>query len=101
MARYQIDDDSFVNTDLAKEKWDEDTWWNGQNHISKATGSQWEHETLYLSSKGRYYVIHTSQYEGTAPGARWLEPGQAAAWLLNNDHDLPEDLKGFQSSLEE
>jgi hypothetical protein len=101
MARYQIDDESFVNTDLAKEQWDEDTYWNGNNHISKATGSQWEHETLYLSSKGRYYVVHTSQYQGSTPSARHLELREAAAWLLNNDHALPNDLEQFQASLEE
>ena len=28
------------------EKWEEATRWTWQNHISRATGSQWEHEEL-------------------------------------------------------
>jgi len=101
MARYQIDEGQFVNTDLAIEEWDEDTYWDGNNHISKATGSQWEHETLYRSRKQRYYVVHTSQWQGSTPGARWLTDREAAAWLLANAHPLPDDLVALQADIEE
>jgi hypothetical protein len=68
MSKYRIEN-TIVDTDRAKKSWDEDTRWDGHNHISKATGSQWEHEKLYRSRKGRYYVEHTSQWQGsTAAG---------------------------------
>lgn len=38
------------------QQWEEETYWNGNNHISKTTGSQWEHETLYRT-KGEIYIL--------------------------------------------
>lgn len=96
MAIYKMEDGSLVDTSKAKARWDEQTEWNGNNNISKATGSQWEHEKLYLSAKGRYYVVHTSQWQGHLPYARWLTPLEAAQWLLHNDEELPEDLADLE-----
>jgi hypothetical protein len=97
MARYTIEDgngnQTVVDTDKASDHWDEATRWNGNNHISKATGSQWEHETLYCSSKGRYYVEHTSQWQGSTPSARFVSAKEAASWLLANEHELPGELE--------
>ena len=91
MAKYRIDE-TIVDTDKAAQSWAEATRWNGSNHISKATGSQWEHETLYLSARGRYWIESTSQYQGSIPSARFVEREEAARWLLLNEHELPEDL---------
>jgi hypothetical protein len=96
-----MEDGTIVNTDKARQSWEEDTRWDGRNHISLVTGSQFEHETLYLSAKGRYYVEHRSQWQGSTPSARWLEPAEAAAWLLLNNHDLPEDLQEAAEGVEE
>lgn len=93
MAKYNMDDGVVVDTDMAATFWNEETEWDGNNHVSKATGSQWEHETLYESSKGRYYVVHTSQWQGSRPYARWLTDEDAARWLLVNDHLLPDELE--------
>jgi hypothetical protein len=101
MARYKMDDETIVNTDKARQEWKEDTRWDGRNHISVATGSQWEHETLYLSAKGRYYLEHWSNYQGSTPNARWVEVTEAAAWLLLNNHDIPEDLQEAADKAEE
>ena len=92
MTRYRMDDSTIVDTDNAKQKWEEATRWNGSNHISIATGSQWTHETLHRSRKGRYYIERTSQWQGSTPGAAWISKRQAAAWLVLNEHDIPEDL---------
>lgn len=92
MSRYVMDDETVCNTEKAKASWEEASSWNGSNHISKATGSQWEHETLYRSAKGRYWVEHTSQYQGSLPGA---------LWLLANEHELPADLEQFEGEVEE
>lgn len=92
MSRYRMDDGTVVDTDNAVEQWEEDTFWDGSNHISKATGSQWAHETLYKSRKGRYYVEHTSQWQGSNPRCDWISNRAAAAWLLANKHAVPDDL---------
>ena len=90
MARYRIEN-TIVDTDNASMHWDEATVWNGNNWISKATGSQWEHETLYRSRKGRYYVEHTSQWQGRLPTAEWISPQEAVRWLLTNDYPVTND----------
>ena len=92
MAVYELEDGSLVDTKKAKQQWDEATYWNGSNHISKATGDQFLHETLYMSSKGRYYIEHDSQWQGSLPSATEARPEEAAKWLIKNEHDLPEDL---------
>jgi uncharacterized protein YxjI len=97
MARYTIEDgdgnQTVVDTTKATDHWEEETQWDGRNHISRATGSQWEHETLYRSAKGRFYVEHTSQWQGSTDTARFVSAKEAAAWLLANEHDLPEELE--------
>jgi hypothetical protein len=95
MTRYKMHDDTIVDTDLATGTWQEATDWNGNNHISRPTGSQWNHERLYRSAKGRYYLESTSQWQGSTPSAMWLTDENAARWLLLNDHELPEDLARF------
>jgi len=92
MTRYAIDDGAVVDTDAAKQSWKEAARWDGSDHISVATGSQWEHQTLYLSRKSRYYLEHTSQMQRTQPRAEWIDRREAAAWLILNEHELPDDL---------
>ncbi len=92
MTRYKMDDGTVVDTDNATQSWDEAQRWDGSNHISVATGSQWHHQTLYRSRKGRYWLEHTSQYQGSTPHAEWIGKRTAAAWLLANDHEVPDDL---------
>lgn len=104
MSRYQMSDGTVVNTDKAVAHWDEDTRWDGRNHISLATGSQWEHEVLYKTRRGRYYVEHTSQWQGSTPGAEWISLEEATRWLLANNYDeanLPDDLKALVDEVSE
>jgi hypothetical protein len=97
-----MDDGTVVKTENATQHWDEATRWNGNNHISVATGSQWEHQTLYRSRKGRYYVEHESQWQGSTPHAEWISNHEAARWLLANGHDeLPEGLAALESEVSE
>lgn len=95
MARFRMDDDTIVDTDKALQSWGEETDWNGSNHISRATGSQWNHQTLYKSKKGRYYIVHSSQIQGNMDHAEWITPQEAARWLLLMDEELPEDLEQY------
>jgi hypothetical protein len=81
--------------------WNEDTYWDGNNHISKATGSQWHHQRLYRSRKGRYYIEHTSNYQGYVDRVEWISHRLACAWLLNNSEELPEELEQYRDQVEE
>ncbi len=105
MSRYSIETDDgasvIVDTANAQASWEEATRWNGSNHISVATGSQWEHETLYRSAKGRYYIEHTSQWQGSTPSARFVSEEEAARWLLANERDLPDDLAALEGQVSE
>jgi hypothetical protein len=96
-----MDDGTILDTDNAKKSWDEDTYFDGNNHISRATGSQWGHETLRCSRKGRYYVERTSQWQGSHPSAEWVSDRGAATWLLANGHELPADLAELEAEIVE
>jgi len=100
MSKYKTEEGTIINTNLAAESWNEHNWWNGRNYESTATGSQWAHQTLYRSSKGRYYIEHTSQWQGSKPHADFVSNEEAAAWLLLNGHDLlPGDLADLESEI--
>ena len=95
MTRYRMSDGTVVETDRATQHWQEDTQWDGNNHISLVTGTQFDHQTLYQTRRGRYYVENTSQWQGRLPSAEWVSLEEATRWLLTNNHDvddLPEDL---------
>lgn len=72
------------------DKWDEDTYWDGNNNVSCATGSQWNHETLHRTKRGSWIIWHTSQVQGTPSGYRECE--NPVHWLTANGHDLPDDM---------
>jgi len=101
MATYRMEDGSILKTENAVKSWDEDTWWNGHNHISKATETQWDHQRLHKSRKGRYWLECWSQMQGVKNRAEWQSPEDATRWLLLNDHELPEDLAHLQEEVEE
>jgi hypothetical protein len=94
-------DGTVVKTENSTKQWNENTRWDGHNHISVATGSQWAHETLYRSRKGRYWVEHESNWQGSTPHAEWISNHTAAQWLLNNGHELPDDLKALEEEVSE
>ena len=90
--RYKMTGGAIVDTDRSAQSWQEASDWNGRNLISRATGEQFTHETLYRSQKGNYYVVHESDYQGTRATAEWISNNEAVAWLLLNDHPVPDDL---------
>jgi len=92
MSRYRMDDGTVVDTANAKQSWDEAERFDGSNHISVATGSQWEHQRLHKSRKGRYYLERWSQWQGATASAEWISKRAAAAWLAANEHTIPDDL---------
>ena len=72
--------------DGAKAKrWEEGTRWDGRNHISLATGSQWEHEELWKTTGGVFVLCSWSQYQGSAMTVEQIEADRAAVWLSRNE----------------
>jgi hypothetical protein len=99
MTKYRMSDGMIVDTDKASKSWEEDTRFDGHNQISIPTGSQWEHQTLYRSRRGRYYIEHTSRWRGPLPLAEWISNESATTWLLLNEHSLPDDLQSLEDQL--
>lgn len=87
-----MDNGTVVDTDNATQSWDEETDWDGNNHISRATDTQWDHQRLHRSKRGRYYVEHTSQWQGSRPHVEWVSNEEACRWLLHMEHDIPEEI---------
>ena len=86
MNRQSINGGGWINLETAK-KFVEDRNFDGRNMISAATGSQWEHETLYRSVGG-VYVLHTwSQCQGSQDTWERIGMHNAVAWLLQNDYE--------------
>jgi hypothetical protein len=97
--RYRMSEGRVVDPEKATESWNEATDFNGSNHISVNTGSQWDHERLYKTAKGRYWLESYSQRDRVACEARWTEPREAAEWLLANDHKLPDDVRQHETDI--
>lgn len=70
---------------------DEQTKWDGHNHISLATGSQWDHETLYLTAQGHWVIQSDSQRQGVTPAWKEIPDDDALTWILRNHYE-PEEL---------
>ena len=101
MARYKMSDGMVVDTANASACHEEGTRWDGNNNISVATGTQWNHETLYRSRKGRYYIEHTSQWQGSSPSAEWVSNEAAVRWLLANAREVPTELSSLVDDVSE
>jgi hypothetical protein len=86
MRRQSLADGGWFDLDRAEEI-EEGTRWNGSNHISLATGSQWDHETLYITRTGRFALYHWSQWQGSGESCREINATDAAEWLILNEKD--------------
>lgn len=93
MARYRMEDGTVIDTARASAQWEEVRYFDGKNRRGAATGSSTEHERLYRSRRGRYYIEHWSQWAGSTPYVRWIDKRAAAAWLLANEAEIPDDLR--------
>ena len=98
--RIKTEEGVLLNTDKSKASYQEDTRFDGSNLISVNTGSQWNHETLYLSAKGVWYLLEESDWQGSSPSAHFISDEAAATWLLLNGKDLPARLARLQDVVE-
>lgn len=96
MTRVSLGDGKWFETECTK--FEEDTRWNGNNHISRATGSQWDHQVLYYTRSGNWVLNEWSQYQGVLETYEEISEDEAINWLINqekfNELDaLPRDVQ--------
>lgn len=73
-------------------KYGEESYHDGRNFISRATGTQWDHEQLYRTAKGAWVLNAWSQWQGSRETYRRISDEEAAAWLVTNEHEPPKSL---------
>ena len=82
------------------ESFEEATFHDGNNHISRATNSQWTHEILYRTPKGRWILHWWSQWQGSRERYEEVGDERAASWLSVNEHEPHEACKTEFAALE-
>lgn len=64
----------------------EGTRFDGSNHISIATGSEWDHEALHLTGRNRRWVLNAwSKRQGGGDVYHLITEADAFRWLLANE----------------
>ena len=86
MNRIALNDGRWFDEEKA-EAFSEDTRWDGRNHISKNTGSQWDHERLYRTKGGRWVLNSWSDWQGSGESYNEISDEAAARWLVINGHE--------------
>lgn len=74
------------------EVYNEKKEWDGRNHISLATNSQFEHECIYVTKGGRFILRHSSDYQGRRSTYEIIDEHKAAAWFTSQcftDEEIP------------
>lgn len=96
MNRQALDDDTWFDIDKA-ELFEEETFWDGKNRCSKATGSQWTHEQLYRTAGGAWILRHYGSYQESW---KQITDEEAARWLVRNEHEAHEACAEQYAALE-
>ena len=99
MTKQHLDTGEWFDEDTAR-IWNENTDWDGSNHVSSVTGSPWEHARLYRTVHGTWVLGQWSQVGEGAETFRTIDPDSAARWLIRCDRELPFDLLEIESALE-
>ena len=74
---------TWFDRDRAQAVYDDTHTFDGSNYISRATGSQWQDETLFHTASGRWVLCHTSRYgDNTSPWYYEIPEEEAHTWLL-------------------
>lgn len=77
----------YFNRDAAT-RVDEETRWDGNNHVSVHTSDRWEHQQLYRTSAGRWVLSKWSQRVGRGETFEFVTDDEARDWLIvNGDED--------------
>lgn len=102
MSRVKIENSSnWFDPNKAILKIKEETFWNGHNWISKATGDQFTHESIYYTKSGRFVINRWSDYQGGADVCEEINENEVAEWLIKNEfEDLEELISPLPQSLQ-
>lgn len=104
MKRVALTDGSGKWFDSEKaENYEEDSYHNGRNFISKATGSQWEHESIFVTKSGKFILNHWSNWQGSSETYELISKDQAAEWFAKQgfqDDQIPEVFSKEVAALE-
>lgn len=76
---------------------EEGMYWDGRNNISNATGSQWDHEILLFTRKGKWVLNSYGSSCGQYDRYTVISEASAVEWIVQNDRvdelgDLPADV---------
>ena len=73
----------WFDMDRAQAAYEDTHDWDGSNRISRATGSQWQNESLFHTASGRWVLCHLSRYgDNTSPWYYEIPTEAAYDWLL-------------------
>lgn len=76
---------------VEREEYDESTYFDGRNLISRATGDQFIHETLYIMTlkdgTKQAYIYHYSQWQGSRSSRKRVDKDETELWLTKNKYD--------------
>lgn len=99
MKRIALGDGRWFNAESAT-LYQEGTQWDGHNYASVATGTQWDHESLWHTA-GEAWVMHAwSDWQGSGEAYNVVSASEAARWLIRNNLDLPPTLVQTGAELE-
>lgn len=101
MTRTALTDKSGGWFDKSKAaSFEESSFWDGHNLISRATGSQWHHQTLWRTASLRWVLESYGQWQGSRDTYEEVTDTEAAQWFMRNqyeDADIPDDLLAILS----
>ena len=90
---------SWFDLDTAR-RWDEACEFDGRNLISRATGSQWDHELLFKTQQGTWILNQYSAHQGTLESYEQINEEAAARWFTSQGLDAPKSLGSHVEGLE-
>lgn len=100
MSRIQLTDGSGRWFDSTRaEKWEEGTYWDGNNRVSLSAGKH-SHEVLYRTAGGRWVLHRWSQWQGVREMYEEIDNEAAARWLSINEHEPHEECAKEFAALE-
>jgi hypothetical protein len=82
------------------EKFEGETRWDGHNHFSVHTGSQWSGQNLYRTAGKKWIVERWFNWQGALTTYEEIDDAAAAAWLVRNGDEPHEDFAEEFAALE-